>query len=252
MARLKNKVAIVTGAGQGIGKAIAMELAKEGAKVVVSDINEETIEKTVEEIKKSGAEAIGIKVDVSNSAEVEDTVKQTLDQFKRVDILVNNAGICKAIQVTDMSEDEWDKTLAVNLKGVFLCSKAVLPKMVEQKYGKIINIASIAGAKVAWTKTSHYSASKAGIVGLTRNLASDYGRYGINVNAVAPGAIETKMLDSVLKELGMTRKQVIQGIPLGRIGQPEDIAKLVAFLASDDSNYMTGQTIIIDGGYTIQ
>ncbi len=252
MKKLKDRVAIVTGAGQGIGKGIVLELAKEGAKVVVSDINEKTMNETVEEIKKLGAEAIGVKADVANSAEVEEIVKRTLEQFGRVDILVNNAGICKTSQVTDMSEDEWDKVLAINLKGVFLCSKTVLPKMVEQKYGKIINITSIAGAKIAWPKIGHYVASKAGIIGLTRNLALDYSRYGINVNAVAPGAIETAMLDSVLKDLGMTREQVIQGIPLGRIGQPEDIAKVVAFLASDDSSYITGQTIITDGGYTIQ
>jgi len=249
--KLKDKIAIVTGAGQGIGKEIAITLAKEGTKVVVTDLTDK-INDVAKEIEKLGSETMAIKMDVTNKEQIENVVKRTLEKFGRIDILVNNAGICWTSNIVEMKEEDWDKILGVNLKGIFLCSQAVLPTMMKQKYGKIVNISSIAGTEVAWPKLCHYSASKAGIFGFTKNLASDVGSYGINVNAVAPGTIETEMLNSVLKQLGITREQVIQLTPLGRIGKPKDIANLVVFLSSDDSNFITGQLIVADGGFTIR
>ena len=252
MFELKNRVAVVTGARRGIGRAIALALARQGARVAVTDIDEKDCQSVVREIKKLGSDGIACKVDVTNIKEIEKMVKETINKFGRIDILVNNAGVCWTKEITEMKEEDWDKLLTINLKSVFLCSKAVLPTMIKQKSGKIINISSIAGPSVAWPRLCHYSASKAGIVGFTKNLAFDVGQYGINVNAVAPGAVETDMMDQVLKELGMTREQVIQLTPLRRINEPEDIAGVVAFLSSDEARSITGQVIVADGGYTIQ
>lgn len=249
MGKLKNKVAIVTGAGQGIGKGIALELAKEGAKIVVSDINQKNIDKTVEEIKKLDSDAIGARADVSNSMEIEEMVKKTLKQFKTIDILVNNAGIYPSKPLLETTENDWDKVLDVNLKGCFNCTKAVASVMTKQKGGKIVNIASIAGAVVGYTNLAHYCASKGGILGFTRSTALELAPHKINVNAIAPGAIRTPGTEVTGEE---TLKQLEQMIPLNRLGEPEDIAKVVAFLASDDSNYITGQMIVVDGGWTIQ
>jgi len=247
--KLEGKVAIVTGSGQGIGKGIALQLAKEGARVVVSDIAQENIDKTADEIKSLGLEAIGIKADISNAEEVNQLVKTTVEKFGRIDILVNNAGIYPFKLLTEMKEEDWDKVLNVNLKGVFNCTKAVLPEMIKQKNGNIINIASIAGAVVGYLNLSHYSASKAGILGFTRSAALELAQHGIRVNAIAPGAIETPGTKVLGNE---ALKQFAQMIPLKRMGQPEDVAKAVVFLASDDSNYITGQLIVVDGGYTLQ
>ncbi|MEM0078768.1 MAG: SDR family NAD(P)-dependent oxidoreductase [Nitrososphaerota archaeon] len=247
MGKLQNRVAIVTGAGQGIGKAIALALAKEGAKVVVSDITD-LIFDVAKEIEALGSEALPIKCDVTNPNDVNKMVKTTLEKFNRIDILVNNAGIYPFKPFIEMSEGEWDKVLNVNLKGVFNCTKAVVPKMVEQRYGKIINISSIAGAVVGFPQLAHYSASKAGIIGFTRALALELAPYGINVNAVAPGPIETPGTKILGKE---TLESFIKTIPLGRMGKPEDVANLVVFLASDDSSFITGQYIVCDGGYTL-
>lgn len=247
--KLENKVAIVTGSGQGIGKGIALEIAKEGAKVVVSDINQENIDRTVGEVNSLGSEAIGVKADVSNAKDVNELVEKTIEKFGKVDILVNNAGIYPFKPLTEMEEKDWDKVLNVNLKGVFNCTKAVLPEMAKQKSGNIINIASIAGAVVGYLNLSHYSASKGGILGFTRSAALELAQYKIRVNAIAPGAIETPGTKILGDE---TLKQLVQAIPLKRIGQPLDIAKAVVFLASDDSSYITGQMIIVDGGLTLQ
>jgi 3-oxoacyl-[acyl-carrier protein] reductase len=247
--KLENKVAIVTGSGQGIGKGIVSELAKEGAKVVVSDINQENIDKTVNEINSFG-EAIGVKADVSNSEEVSQLVNVTVKKFGRVDILVNNAGIYPFKLLTEMEEEDWDKVLNVNLKGVFNCTKAVLPEMSKQKSGNIVNIASIAGAVIGYPNLVHYSASKGGVLGFTRSAAIDLAQYKIRVNAIAPGGVETPGTEGTMDN--ETSKQFIQMIPLKRMGQPIDIAKAVVFLASDDSSYITGQMIIVDGGLTLQ
>lgn len=184
--KLKNKVAIVTGAGQGIGKETALALAKEGAVVVVSDITEK-IHDVVKEIEALGSQGLAIKADVSNNKETEEMAKKTVKKFGRIDILVNNAGIFPFKSLLEMREEDWDKVLDVNLKGVFNCTKAVIPKMIKQKYGKIINITSIAGVKVGHVGLVHYCASKAGIVGFTKATALELAQYGINVNAIAPG-----------------------------------------------------------------
>jgi len=245
--RLKGKVAIVTGAAQGIGRGIALALAKEGAKVVVSDISGK-IADVVREIESLGSEALAAKANVADSEETEKMTKAAIEKFGRIDILVNNAGIYPFKPLVEMKEEDWDRVIGVNLKGVFNCTKAVLPKMIEQKSGNIINISSIAGAEIGYLNLVHYSASKAGVLGFTRSAALELAQYGIRVNAIAPGAIETPGT----KVLGEVLKQVEQTIPQKRIGQPEDIANLVVFLASDDSSYIIGQLIVVDGGLTIQ
>jgi 3-oxoacyl-[acyl-carrier protein] reductase len=245
---LKDKVAIVTGAGQGIGKAISLTLAKKGAKVVVADISEKRFE-AVRTIEETGSQAFAVKCDVSNRRDVENAVKETLSKFGHVDILVNNAGMYPFKPFAEMTEEDWDKVLNVNLKSVFYFSRSVLPTKIKQGHGRIVNIASIAGFVVGFSGLAHYSASKAGIVGFTRSLALEVAQQGITVNAVAPGPIETpgtKTLDPNLYE--QTRK----ALPVGRWGQPEDIAELVAFLAGDQSSFITGQCIVADGGYTLQ
>jgi len=248
--KLKNKVAIVTGSGQGIGKGIALALAKEGAKVVVSDVTDK-IHEVVKEIEVLGSKALAVKADVSNSKDTEEIAKKTLKKFKRIDILVNNAGIFPYKSFAEMTERDWDKVLSVNLKGTFLCTKAVLPAMIEQKYGKIINISSIAGTVVGFPKLVHYCASKGGVTGFTKGAALDLAEHGINVNAIAPGAIETPGATAAMggKE---ALQQFAQTIPIKRLGQPIDIANLVVFLASDDSSNITGQCIVSDGGLTNQ
>ncbi len=242
--RLKNKTAIVTGAGQGIGLGIALRLAEEGCDVVVSDINAETCNKAVEEISKLGAKAKAVVCNVADKAEVDNLVATTVKEFGRLDILVNNAGIYPFKAFKDMTEEDWDKVMRVNLKGVFLCSKAAADVMGEG--AKIINISSIAG-QVAFAGLVHYCASKGGVDSFTRALALELAPRKINVNAVAPGAIDTpgaKMSDEVKQgTLGL--------IPWGRIGKAEDIAGAVVFLASEDSDYVTGQVITVDGGWTI-
>jgi len=246
--KLKDEVAFVTGAGQGIGKEIALTLAREGAKVIVSDISDKIYE-VVKEIENIGNQALAVKADVSNLKEVEKMVKEILDKFGKVDILVNNAGIYPFKPLIEMEEKDWDKVLNVNLKGTFNCTKAVLPSMIKRKVGNIINISSIAGSVIGYLNLVHYSASKAGILGFTRSAAIELAQYGIRVNAIAPGAIETPGTKVLGEE---TLKQFVQMIPLKRMGQPSDIAKLVVFLASEDSKYITGQCIVIDGGLTLQ
>ncbi len=244
---LKNKVVIVTGSRRGIGKAIALTLAKAGANVVVSDINLDDCNKVVEEIKTIGGNALAVKADISNPEEVKDVVKSTVKRFGKVDILVNNAGIYMQKSLTDVTEQDFDKILDINLKGVFLCSKAVVPEMIKQGKGKIINITSIAG-QVGFANSSAYCASKGAIINITRELALELAQYKINVNAIGPGVIETAMTKDLLKDEA-TKETLLANIPLNRIGKPEDIANAALFLASNNADYITGITLFVDGGW---
>ena len=247
--RIKDKVAIVTGSGQGIGRGIALALAKEGAKIVVTDITDRIYD-AVQEITNLGVQALAMKTDVSSAEQTGEMVKITVEKFGRIDILVNNAGIFPFKPLVEMTESDWDKVLNVNLKGVYNCTRAVAPHMINQKSGKIINIASIAGVVVGFAALTHYSASKGGIVGFTKSVALELAPFGINVNTIAPGSIETPGARMDMNDESV--KQFLQAIPLKRIGQPEDVANAVLFLASDESSYITGQCLVVDGGYTIQ
>jgi 3-oxoacyl-[acyl-carrier protein] reductase len=246
MANLKDKIAIVTGAGHGIGKGIAMALARNGADVVVTDLSDE-IFNVGKELESVGSKAYSVKCDVTDLNEAQTIEEKIVDKYERIDILVNNAGIYPQKSFLEMTSEDWSKVLNVNLNGVFHCTKAVVPKMVQQKYGKIINIASIAGAVVGYVNLAHYSASKAAIAGFTKSLALEMAPHGININAIAPGAIDMGTIPVGSEIL----KQVIKTIPIGRMGLPSDIANLAVFLASDESNYITGQCIVCDGGYSI-
>ncbi len=245
--KLKNKIAIVTGSRRGIGRSITLELAKEGAKVVVSDIDLKECQNVCDEIKKTGSDAIAVKCDVSKKRDVDAMVKKTIQKFKRIDILVNNAGVFLMKPFVQMTEKNWDFVLDINLKGVFLCANAVAKQMVKQKGGKIISIASIAG-EVGFMNSSAYCASKAGIINLTKELAMELSPHNINVNVVAPGVIATKMTEDMLKDK-KTKEVLLANTPLGRMGNPEEIGKAVIFLASNDSNFITGHTLVVDGGW---
>jgi NAD(P)-dependent dehydrogenase (short-subunit alcohol dehydrogenase family) len=245
--KLKNKIAIVTGSKRGIGRSIALELAKEGAKIVVSDIDLKECQDVCDEIIALGSDAIAVKCDVSRKEDVDAMVEKTIRKFKKIDILVNNAGVVVMKPFVEMTEKDWDFTMDVDLKGVFLCSNAVAKQMMKQKSGKIVSIASIAG-KVGFMNTSAYCASKGGVINFTRELAIELSPYNINVNAVAPGIILTKMTEDMLKDKQM-KEGLLANIPLGRIGNPEDIGKAVVFLASEDSSYVTGHTLVVDGGW---
>ena len=244
---LKGKVAIVTGAGHGIGREIALSLARNGADVVITDVTDEIFEvsKQIEALK---SKALPIKCDVSDFGQARGVEEQVLKKFEKTDILVNNAGIYPQKQFLDMTAEDWSKVLHINLDGVFHCTKAVIPRMIKQKYGKIVNIASIAGAIVGFSNLVHYSASKAAIVGFTKSLALEVAQYGINVNAVAPGPID---VGDLMQVNSAVYGQTIKAIPLGRMGRPIDIANLVVFLGSDESSFITGQCIVSDGGYTL-
>ncbi len=245
--KLKNKIAIVTGSRRGIGRSITLELAKEGAKVVVSDIDLKECQNVCDEIKKTGSDAIAVKCDVSKKRDVDAMVKKTIQKFKRIDILVNNAGVFLMKPFVQMTEKDWDFVLDINLKGVFLCANAVAKQMVKQKGGKIISIASIAG-EVGFMNSSAYCASKAGIINLTRELAMELSPHNINVNVVAPGVIATKMTEDMLKDK-KAKEVLLANTPLGRMGNPEEIGKAAIFLASNDSNFITGHTLVVDGGW---
>ena len=244
---LKGKVAVVTGAMRGIGKGIALLLARNGARVVVTDIDKASCEQVVKEIEKAGGTGVAFKLDVTNEQEIQDVVKSVHAQFGRIDILVNNAGIFIQEELDGMDTAKIDKELGVNLRGTLLCTKSVLPIMKQQHYGKIVNLASIAGF-VGFEVASVYSATKGAIVNLTRELALELGKYGINVNAVAPGVIETPMTDGLLEDKNVAAA-LLSKIPYGRTGKPEDIANGEGFLVSDDSSYITGHTLVIDGGW---
>ncbi len=243
---LVGRVAIVTGAGRGIGKAIVIALAREGANVIVNDIDIQTAEEVVKEIKSLGRKALAIQVDVSDSKEVNRMVQLAIKKFKRVDILVNNAAIIRRGTIEDLSEEDWNKVIDVNLKGTFNCMKAVVGIMKKQRYGKIVNISSIAGKIGDLASAPCYGASKAGMTCLAKSLARELASYNINVNVVAPHAIETDMSREWSEE---KRRSIIADIPLGRLGEPEDIAEAVAFLVSDKAKFITGEVLDVNGGY---
>jgi len=241
--RLKDQVALVTGASRGIGKAIALALAAEGASVVVNyTSSQDAAQALVETIVKAGGKALAIKADVAQPEQVEALVKETLAQLGRIDILVNNAGITRDTLLLRMKLEDWQAVINLNLTGVFLCTQAVSKSMLKQRSGKIINIASVAG-QMGNPGQANYSAAKAGVIGLTKTLAKEFASRGITVNAVAPGFIETDMTE------GLKAEEILKIIPLGRYGKPEEIAGMVAFLASDPAaNYITGQIFNVDGG----
>jgi NAD(P)-dependent dehydrogenase (short-subunit alcohol dehydrogenase family) len=247
--KLDGKTAIVTGARRGIGRATALALAREGANVVVSDTNQEGCQTVVDELEELGRKGLALKCDVSSSDEVDGMVKRTVAEFGGVDILVNNAGILAFKPFLELTDEDWDRTLNVNLKGQFLCARAAAKEMVKNKWGRIINIASISsgGCGIAFPLIAHYTASKGGVVALTEALALELTSQGINVNAICPGAIDTDMAKGV-KEGGQLA-QVLARIPKGRLGQPEEIASLAVFLASGESDYISGAAIVIDGGW---
>jgi 3-oxoacyl-[acyl-carrier protein] reductase len=243
--KLNGKAAIVTGASRGIGREIALELARQGANVAVNySGSEEKANETVEEIKALGREAFAVKADVSDSEAVTAMMKETLETFGSIDILVNNAGITRDNLLMRMKEEEWDQVISINLKGVFLCTKAATRQMMKQRSGRIINVSSIVGVS-GNPGQANYVAAKAGVIGLTKTSAKELASRGITVNAIAPGFISTDMTDKLNEEV---KEQMLSGIPLGRLGDPSDIAKVAVFLASEDSRYMTGQTLHVDGG----
>jgi len=245
--RLKDKIAIITGAGSGIGRGAALAFAREGANVLVADWSEETGKETAKLIKKQAGEAFFAKVDVSNSNNVADMVKQCLDKYGRVDILFNNAGIVKMGALHEIAEADWDQVINVNLKGIFLCSKAVIPQMLKQGKGKIVNTASIAGL-VGFDQVGAYCASKGGIIALTREMAVEYAPKKINVNCIAPGIIKTAMTKDMLNDPA-TAQGFSASTPYPRLGEPEDIAMAAVYLASDESDFVTGNILVVDGGW---
>lgn len=248
--RLAGKVAIVTGAGQGIGETIALTFAREGATVVVADVNSETAERVAGKIRSTGREATATKVDLRNSAMITQMIQNAADSFKRLDILVNNAGIRKFTPSLEVSEAEWTNILSVNLTGTFLCSQAAARQMVKQGGGKIINIASIVG-RVGLSGQAAYCSSKAGVLHLTRALAVEWGKYRINVNSVSPGMTVTETQGKNKEENQSVFGTYLEKIPLKRTATTQDIANAVLFLASSESDDITGQDITVDGGTTV-
>jgi len=245
MNELDGKVAVVTGGARGIGKAICQSLAREGASVIVCDIDYEGAEETASEIRNQGFSAFAFKLDVSCGKEVKKVFKEILEKFKRVDILVNNAGVTSLVPLEEMSEEEWDRVMAVNLKGPFLCSQAVMKAMMSQREGKIVNISSLAGKVGGIVVGANYSASKAGVISLTKSFAKKMAPYGVNVNAVCPGQIKTRMTDIWSEK---DKKKFIEQIPLGHFGEPEDIAEAVLFLVSRRAKFITGEVVDVNGG----
>ncbi|MEH7376018.1 SDR family NAD(P)-dependent oxidoreductase [Neobacillus drentensis] len=243
--RFQGKVAIVTGSGKGIGKSIIQKLVQEGALVTVTDLNKETCEETAREILQGGGKAIAVAGDVSKAEDARNIVEKTIEAYGKIDILVNNAGVLKDSRIKDMEEDDWDKVIDVCLKGAFLCSKYASAHMVEQNCGKIINISS--RAYLGNPGQANYSSAKAGIVGLTRSLAKELGKNNINVNAVAPGLIETDALKNHPKYEKIKELQK-KDTPIQRIGLPEDVANAVLFFASDDAAYISGDILHVSGG----
>jgi len=249
--RLKGRAAVVTGASRGIGKATALTFAREGANVVVNfQRNSEKAEEVAKRIREIGREALPIRADVSRINEVENMVKAALDKFGRIDILVNNAGITWRKGIQDTTEEEWDRVMAVNLRGAFNCIKAVSKQMIDQRYGKIINISSADGLGVANLRNAAYACSKAGVVQLAKSAALELGKYGINVNCVAPGVTDTDIIrvQRTEEEVKVLFEQIRRLTALERIADPQDVANTILFLASDESNQITAKVLLVDCG----
>lgn len=245
MGKFTGKTAVVTGASRGIGREVALLLAREGANVTVNySGSQERAEQVVQEIEANGGKAIAVQADVTSADSVKALMDQTLETFGSIDLLVNNAGITKDNLLMRMKEDEWDAVIDTNLKGVFLCTKAVSRQMMKQRAGRIVNMASVVGI-AGNAGQANYVAAKAGVIGLTKTTAKELASRGITVNAVAPGFITTDMTDALGDDM---KDQLLSGIPLGSLGQPEDVAKAVAFFLSEDASYITGQVLNVDGG----
>lgn len=247
---LTGQVAIVTGASSGIGRASSIALARQGAKVTLAARRVEKLEEVKKEIEKKGGEALIVEVDVLKKDEIEDMVKKTVEKWGRVDILLNNAGIAIMRPFLDLTKEDWDRTLEINLRGQFLCAQAVVREMKKQRSGRIINIASVASGQmgIGMAGAAHYCASKGGVAALTEALAVELGPFNINVNCIAPGLIETEMTEGILKDEQM-RKALLSKIPKGRPGKAEEIADVVVFLASREAEYINGAMWVVDGGW---
>jgi len=241
---LTGKVALVTGAAQGIGKAVALMLARNGADIVVSDVNVEKAQETSQEIQSLGRKALALKVDVSRPDDVDRMVQTIVEQLGKIDILINNAGIARDKLILRMTEEDWDAVLDVNLKGTFNCTKAVVRHMMKQRSGRIVNIASVVG-EMGNAGQANYAASKAGVIGLTKTIAREFAQRGITVNAIAPGYIQTPMTDALPEK---AKEELKRMIPMERLGQPEDVAQAALFLVSEASSYITGQVLNVNGG----
>ncbi len=244
MKRLTDKVALVTGSAQGIGKSIAVTMANEGAKVVITDINLEAAQQTAREMEGLGVRALALKMNVTDLADVEAGVKQAVAQLGRIDIVVNNAGITKDALLIRMKKEDWDAVINVNLTGVFNVAKTIAPLLMKQRYGKIINIASIVG-EMGNAGQVNYAASKGGVIALTKTLAKELASRNVTVNAIAPGFIQTAMTDKIPEAI---KQKMLESIPQGKLGRPEDVAAAALFLASADADYITGQVINVNGG----
>jgi 3-oxoacyl-[acyl-carrier protein] reductase len=240
----KGQVALITGGARGIGKAIAVSLAKRGADLAIADISSESARETAKEIASLGVKAVPVALDVSKSSEVSGAIEGIVREFGRLDIVVNNAGITKDGLILRMKEEDWDAVIGINLKGVFLCSREAVKVMVKQRYGRIVNIASVV-AFMGNPGQANYSASKAGIVGLTKTIAKEYASRGITANAVAPGFIATAMTDALAENV---REEMLKSIPVGKFGSVDDVANAVVFLSSPETAYITGQVIHVNGG----
>ncbi|HDG98076.1 MAG: short chain dehydrogenase [Aquificota bacterium] len=246
--QLQNKIALVTGGGSGIGKSTALAFAKEGAKVVVADVIAEGAQQTVKEIRESGGEAIFVKVDVSKSSEVQAMIEKTLETYGRLDCAYNNAGVAiTPMLIPDTNEEDWDRVININLKGVWLCMKYEIPQMLKQGKGAIVNASSMVGL-IGLEKRSAYAASKHGVLGLTKVAALEYADSGIRVNAVCPAPIRTPLVEKIIAADPEAEKQLISMIPMKRLGTLEEVAQVVVWLCSDASSFVTGQAIGVDGG----
>ncbi len=246
--RLKDKVALVTGSSRGIGRAVALAFAKEGAKVTVNySRSEKEAKEVVEKIKEMGSDAIAVKADVSKKTEAEELVKETVERFGRIDILVNNAGFTRPAMLVNMTEEQWDAVVDIHMKGTFLCTQAAAKYMIEQKSGKIINVASVAGV-YGTVGQVNYSAAKGGIISMTKSIARELARYNICCNVISLGIVETEMTEKIRTDEKL-REIYLNRILLKRFAKPEDVVPAFIFLASDESNYITGQLICVDGGY---
>lgn len=245
--KLKDKVVIITGAGRGIGRQSAISLAREGAKVVVCDRDAENVAEVVKKIEAAGGEAMEGTVDVTDRPQLSELTERVVSKWGRIDVLINNAGITADSTLAKMTEEQFDRVIDVNLKGVFNCTQAVVPKMVEQGKGKIINTTSVVGLYGNFGQTN-YAATKAGVIGMTKSWAKELARKGVTANAVAPGFIMTEMTAAMPEKVLTMMKEKT---PVGRLGQPEDIAKAYVFLASDDSDFINGHVLSVDGGVVL-